>query len=270
LGKATAEGQELRRFAVTPVTNPAELALGSAPRQRDDLLLTVRFPAPFKIEADDSYVFMNLGTHYPAKVVLTRNPGFTAPITLSEADRQPRDPQGITFDRLEITDGKSEVFLPMHLPQGPRGNPIVRMYVKAETVVKDAEGREQYVLQTSVKQVVLRTQAPVFSMEVEPTTLRTSPGTRVPVRLRLGRTALVAGAAEVRLQLPEGMRGVHMDPVTVPAGQSDVEAVLNVAPDATLDLDEPLWLEASTRRGDNGYTVFYRVPVELEIAASVR
>lgn len=270
VGKSTSDGQELRRVATVPVTNPAQLSLGSATREREDLLVTVRYPVPFKVEADDSYVFMNLGTHYPAKVVLTRNPGFTAPIILSAADRQPRDPQGITFDRLEVADGKSEVFLPMHLPQGPRGNPIVRMHVKAEAVVKDAEGQEHYVLQTSVKQVVLRTQAPVFSMEVEPATLRTRPGTRVPVRLKLGRTATAAGAAEVRLQLPEGVRGITMGPVTVPAGQSEVEAFLNVAADATPDLNEPLWLEASTKRGDNGYTVFYRVPVELEIVATKR
>ena len=270
VGKGMAEGQELRRLASLPVTNPAQLSRGSAPRQREDLLVTVRYPVPFKIEADDSYVFMNLGTHYPAKVTLTRNPGFTAPITLSAADRQPRDPQGITFDRMEVADGKGVVFLPMHLPQGPRGNPIVRMHVKAEAVVKDGDGHEHYLLQTSVKQVVLRTQAPVFSMEVEPATLRTRPGTRVPVRLKLGRTATAAGAAEVRLQLPDGMRGISMEPVTVPAGQSEVDAFVNVAADATLDLEEPLWLEASTKRGDNGYIVFYRVPVELEIAAPKR
>ncbi|MCC2672203.1 MAG: hypothetical protein K0Q72_4675, partial [Armatimonadetes bacterium] len=270
LGKGEADGKAIERRALAPVTNAAELAVASAPKYADDLLLTVTMPPPFRIEADDSYVFMNLGTLYPAKVKIIRSPGFTGPITLSIADRQPRDPQGITFDPITISDQATEVSIPMRLPQGPRGNPIVRMHVKGEGMIRDAEGRERHVVQTSVKQVVLRTQAPVFSMEAEPSVLRAVPGTRVPVRFRLGRTAVVPAAAEVRLRLPEGTRGISMDPVTIPAGQSEIEAVLTVAADAVLGAEDQLWLEGSTKRSDNGYTVFFRTPVELDLRAPAR
>ena len=270
VGKSEANGQALERAAMAPVTNSAEPALASAPRYADDVLLTVKMPPPFTLEADDSYVFMNLGTLYPAKVKIIRSPGFTGPVTLSIADRQPRDPQGITFDPIVVSDQATEVSIPMRLPQGPRGNPIVRMHVKGEGMFRDAAGREWHVVQTSVKQVVLRTQAPVFSMEAEPSVLRATAGTRVPVRFRLGRTGVVSAAAEVRLSLPAGMRGITMEPVTVAAGQSEVEAVLTVAPDAVLGADDQLWFEASTKRSDNGYTVFFRTPVEFDLRTATR
>ncbi len=265
VARGTLAGGGATRTASIPVTNPAEVALGSAPRYRDDLLLTVRYPTPFKIEADDSYVFMNLGTLYPAKVTVSREPGFTAPLTFNAADRQPRDPQGITFAPIVVTDQKNEIFFPMRLPQGPRGNPIVRMYVKAEAVVKDAEGREWHLLQTSPKQVVLRTQAPVFSLDVEPAVIRAKPGTPVSVRFRLGRTASVPGEAEIRLSAPGEMRGVTLNTVRVKTGTSETEGLLRIAPGATLGPDNRLWFEASTKRSDTGHTVFFRVPVELDL-----
>lgn len=265
VARGVLEDREATRAASVPVANPAEVALGSAPRYRNDLLLTVRYPIPFKIEADDSYVFMNLGTLYPAKVTVTREPGFTAPLAFSAADRQPRDPQGITFAPMVVAGQEKEVFFPMRLPQGPRGNPIVRMYVKAEAVVKDAEGREWHLLQTSPKQVVLRTQAPVFSLDVEPAVVRAKPGTQVPLRFRLGRTASVPGNAEIRLSLPGGMQGFTLDEVPVKAGTSEAEGLLRIAPGATLGTDNRLWFEATTKRGDNGHTVFFRVPVELDL-----
>ncbi|MGV3719269.1 MAG: hypothetical protein ACO1SX_00035, partial [Actinomycetota bacterium] len=233
IGTASGAAGQMVRAAAMPNSTAPETALGAAAQTVDDLLLTIRFPAPFTIEADDSYVFMNLGTLYPAKVKITRSPGFTGPITISMADRQPRDPQGITFHSTVITDPQqTEVFIPMHLPQGPRGNPIVRTHVKAEAVVKDETGREWRVMQTSQKQVVLRTQAPVFSLEVEPAVLRAPAGARVPVRFKLGRTGVVSGPAEIRLAAAEGMQGVSMEPVVVPAGQSEAEGVLVLAPDA--------------------------------------
>lgn len=265
---ATASGGagQLVRSAAMPNATAPEAAMGAAPQTVDDLLLTIRFPSPFTIEADDSYVFMNLGTVYPAKVRITRAPGFTGPITVSMADRQPRDPQGITFHPTVVTDPmKTEIFVPMHLPQGPRGNPIVRTHVKAEAVVKDATGREWHVMQTSQKQVVLRTQAPVFSLEVEPAVLRAPAGARIPVRFKLGRTAVVGGAAEIRLTPSAGIRGVTMEPVTVPAGQSEAEGTLALAADAALDGEDHLSFEATTRRGDNSYAVFFRAEAELDL-----
>jgi len=266
---ASGEAGQIVRSTAMPNAAAPELAFGAAPQTVDDLLLTVRFPAPFTIEADDSYVFMNLGTIYPAKVKITRAPGFTGPITVSMADRQPRDPQGITFQPTVVTDPqKSEIFVPMQLPQGPRGNPISRTHLKAEAVVKDEAGREWHVMQTSQKQVVLRTQAPVFSLELEPAVVRASAGTRVPIRFKLGRTGVVAAAAEIRLAVPEGMRGISMEPVTVSAGQSEAEGYLLLAADAILEADTPLTFEATTRRGDNGYTVFFRADAELDLRAA--
>lgn len=265
VARTTTPAGELVRTAAVAVANAAEHAFGAAPRTVDDLLLTVRYKPPFTVEADDSYVFMNLGTVYPARVKITREPGFTGPITLSMADRQPRDPYGITFDTITVTDSREEVFIPMRLPQGPRGNPIVRTYIKAEAVVKDASGVERHVVLTSPKQVVIRTQAPVFSLEAETQVVRATPGSQVPVRFRLGRTAAVPADAEIRLLRPEGMQGVSMAPLSVGAGQSEAQGMLQLAPGATLGEESHLWFEAVTKRSDNGYTVFFRVPVELDL-----
>src|SRR5205085_10429144 len=128
----------------------------------------VWFPAPFKFDADDSYLFLNLGSIHQAKVFIERDPGFTAPIRLSVADRLPRNPYGIHFEPTVVTDLGKEAFIPMVLPQGPRGNEISRTHVKAEAIVKDAEGREWHVLQTAKKNTVCRCQAPLLSLSVQP------------------------------------------------------------------------------------------------------
>jgi hypothetical protein len=137
-------------------------------------------------------------------------------------------------------------------------------------VVKDADGREWHVVQTSVKQVVLRTQAPVFSLTAEPPVVRTAPGTRATVRFKLGRTAVVPAPVEVRLYMAEGMRGVSMEPLILAVGQSEGEAVLRIAADADLGADNHLWFEATTRRSDSGHTVFFRAPVELELSGQTK
>jgi hypothetical protein len=268
-GKALLGGAETTRLARAPVANPAETALGSAPRWLEDVLLTVRFPAPFKIEADDSYLFLNLGSLYPARITVTREPGFTEPLLFTMADRQPRHPYGVTFPPMTVTGTATEVFFPMRLPQGPRGNEIVRVYVKAETAVKDREGREWRLLQTSPKQVVSRTVAPVLSLSVEPDALRAKPGSAVPIRFRVGRTAMAAGAAEIRLQPAPGVTGISLDPVQVPAGGSEAGGTLRVAQGANLGRASDLWFEITSRR-DNGQAVFYQARLVFDLRPSPR
>ncbi len=263
-GKALIDGAEITRAALAPVANPAEPALNSAPRSVEDLLLTLRYPAPFRIEADDSYLFLNLGSMHPAAVFVTRQPGFTEPILLTMADRQPRDPYGITFPPLSVAGQDRKVFFPMRLPQGPRGNQIVRVYIKAETVVRDTNGREWHLLQTSPKQVVSRTTAPVLSLSVEPDALRASRGSIVPLHFLVGRTPATRGPAEVRLLADPGVRGVRLDPVTVAAGEQAGTGNLHVAPDADFGRISELRFEV-TSRCDNGQTVFYQARLQFDL-----
>lgn len=264
VGQAMLGTAEATRTAAAPVLVPADTTLDSAPRLVEDLLLTVKYPAPFLIEADDSYLFLNLGTLYPCKIFVTRQPGFTEPLRFSAADRQPRDPFGITFPPITVTSLEKTVLFPMRLPQGPRGNEIVRAHVKAETVVKDKDGKEWHLLQTSVKQVVTRTVAPVLSLAVEPDAMRAKPGSKVPLQFHLGRTAGVGGPAEIRLLADKGMSGIALDPVSVPAGQSDATGSLRVAPDADLGRASELWFEVTSTR-DNGQTVFYQARLVFDL-----
>jgi hypothetical protein len=267
--RADAGGSELVRVAAAPAANPAEPSLNAAPRSFDDLLLTVRYPAPFKIEADDSYLFLNLGSIHPAKIYVTREAGFEGPIAFSMADRQPRNPYGITFERVVWAGSEKEVFVPMHLPQGPRGNEVVRCYVKAEAVVRDRDGREWHLLQTSPKQVVSRVIAPLLSLEVEPDAVRVSPGTDVAVRFRLGRTAESRGEAQVRLIASPGVRGVSMERVHVPAGASEATGVLRLGADAASEVRE-LWFEVTSRRSSGGQVLFYRAPLVFDLVPARR
>lgn len=261
---AAIDGTPVTRPVAVSASNPAEPALGAPPRTVEELLVTLRFPTPFKIEADDSYHFLNLGTLYPARIVVTRDPGFAAPLLFSMADRQPRNPYGIAFEPMWVRGLEKEVFFPMRLPQGPRGNEIVRVYTRAEAVTRDTTGREVHLLQTSVKQVVSRTQAPILSLAVEPEVLRAAPGTSPKIIFRLGRTGAAAGAAEVRLVAPGGLRGVRMDPVTISAGEAEGSGTLVLGPDVDPEQAGTLWFEVTSRR-DNGYTVFYRARLDLDL-----
>ncbi len=260
-----ANGDEtLRREAVFAVVNPADWAQGAAPRTRGDLLVTVTAPAPFEFDADDSYLFLNLGSIHPARVFIKRQPGFTAPMRISMADRQPRDPYGITYTPIEVPDGKSEAFIPMYLPQGPRGNEITRTHVRAEAVIRDAAGREVHFLRTAPKNVVARTQAPVMSLSAITEVVRGYPGSSVDVTFRLGRTAATKEQAEIQLVDVSGATGLKFAPVQIPAGQTDATGRLEIASDAALGLRPELWFEARSRR-DNGQTVFFRTRVELDL-----
>ncbi len=265
VGVAAIGDGEARRGVRAPVANPADWgAIGSAPRFVDPVLVTVKFPSPFEIEADDYYHFLNLGTIVPAKVFVKRKPGFTAPIHLSMADRQPRNPYGVTFEPLTVTTQESTVFIPMRLPQGPRGNEIIRAHVKGEALTRDARGREWHISVTSVKNTVARTQAPVLSLAVEPEVLRVRRSESVAVRFVLGRTATSQGPAEIRAEPGAGMQGVTMDPVRVPPGSSEGEGMLRVAPDGAPGKDSTVWFEVTSRR-ENGQVLFYRAKAELDL-----
>ncbi|MBM3457297.1 MAG: hypothetical protein FJX77_02005 [Armatimonadetes bacterium] len=264
VGRAELPAGEAVRTARAPVANPAEAALGSSARFAEDVLVTVRFPTPFQVEADDYYLFLNLGMIHQAKIFLKRQPGFTAPIHLTMADRQPRNPYGVRFEPRTITAQDPVVTIPMHLPQGPRGNEIVRVHVKGEAVVQDARGREWHVLHTSQKNTVSRTQAPVLSLAVEPEVVRARRGGEIPVRFSLGRTAASRGAAEIRLEMGPGMRGVSMAPVAVPAGMSEATGMLRLDTQADGGSEHALWFEVTSTR-DTGQTIFYRVKAELDL-----
>jgi hypothetical protein len=264
VGHATVDGADLARSATAPVGNPAELTLNSAPREVEELLLTVRYPTQFTIVADDSYLFLNLGSIHPAKINIQRQPGFTAPLHFSMADRQPRNPFGIEFRPVTVTGSEAAAYVPMVLPQGPRGNEIARCYVKAEAVVKDADGREWHLLQTSSKNVVSRTIAPLLSLVVEPDAMRVEPGAAVPLRFHLGRTAESMDAAEVRLLPALGVRGITFDPATVAPGATEAEGMLRVDANAAMGQETELWFEVTSKRS-TGQTLFYRARLEFDL-----
>jgi hypothetical protein len=264
IATGTVGEQSVRQTVPCRAANPAEPAVQSCPVQRDTLLLTVRFPSPFKLESDDYYNFVNLGCIFPSKQFIDRSAGFTAPIRLSAADRQPRNPYGVRFEPMTVTDLGREILFPMYLPQGPRGNEIIRIHVKGEAVTHDARGREWHVLVTSAKNVVCRTQAPILSLVAEPDVLRQKPGTEVQVRFRLGRTPQSTGAAEIRLESGEGMRGVSMDPVTVPAGATEAVGTVRIAADADGGRTNLIGFQVFSKR-DTGLTIFYRTQTELDL-----
>jgi hypothetical protein len=228
-GKATLEGKVVTWPATVAAASRAAAdgaGLGSAglPARMDDetVLLGVGLVAPFKVKGSYDLRLAARGTVFRKHYTIERN-GFTGPLEVRLADRQARHLQGVTGPVLTIPPGVSEFDYPVTLPPWMLIGRTSRSCVMLTGVVEEA-GVRHIVSSTSTAQndqIIAVVETGRLGVEVERSSWVATPGSQLEVPVRIRRGKGLNGPATIRLLVPEHVRGVTVDPLTIPEGQQN-------------------------------------------------
>lgn len=213
-GTATIDGKVVTRMATLSGSNAAP--------DRDDVLLAVAMPTPFKLSGvsfQTSYAAR--GTTHRRRFVIDWG-DYQGSLNLSLADRQIRHLQGVRSDPMTVANGTPEVFYPIQIPTWLEMNRTGRMVVMAVGEVRDEDGNVHKVSFSSGAvndQIIILTAPCPMSVSVHPESVRAVSGRSADVRVSISRGVLPRQPVRVELQLPRHFVGVAASAVEIPADQ---------------------------------------------------
>ncbi|MCH8830024.1 MAG: hypothetical protein IID45_10655, partial [Planctomycetes bacterium] len=235
-------------------------------RRVDHLQLTVRHKPLFRLYCSEAYLYAYRGSVFMYPMEIERLNGFNGPITLQVGDRQNRDLDGIEMFEVTTSPGKSEILLPIYLPETMHINvqSQSQLYCQAYATFVDAHGKKQSVLVLSEKRNMLRTLPPVVKLNAVDERITGKPGETIRCRLKLQRTTNFSGAMTVRLMPSKQMAGIVAAEVRIPAGKTDAVMTLRLPPRLNSRASLPLTFRAMGKLTD-GTTIITSAKVELRI-----
>ena len=266
VGRGEQAGGELRRPALAPyIGAPAGLPT-VGPRGLDTFLVSVTHPPLFAVETDDTFTYSPKGTVYPARLKISRQPGFNGEVRVRIADRQIRELDGFDAEERSYSSGVTDAIYPVSLPETmDLSRPSSRVYVLGTAIIQGKDGRRHGLLAVSPKQIVIKSQPALLALSADRPVVEARRGTGMSVTLTLHRTPKCTEAADLRLELPQGARGITMMPVRIAAGEKTAVVHLNLAPDAVVPDDSRLRIGA--RCTLNGYPVEAFAHFEVDLLA---
>ena len=197
------------------------------PSVSDRFAVFVTEPAPFTVVLAETSVTLPRYQHADIPLILTRRPGFDAPITFTARGGQLADKN----------EGRTRVYaeFPQVTAKDLRVNGAVHSRILANigktrievlaTTVHD--GRRITLIRTFELEI-----RPAFLIAAEPPTpVKGEPGTAVKVRLSADRVKSFTGPVTVALTSPTGLE--LPETVVIPAGQTGVEIEVKIQADAT-------------------------------------
>eukprot|EP00913_Durusdinium_trenchii_P023416 g21994.t1 len=194
-------------------------AAAASATDRSDLFLTVRHKPVFRLYCSEAYLYAHRGSVFMYPMEIERLDGFDGKITLQIGDRQNRDLDGIQMFEVATPPGKSDVELPIYLPETMHINiqSQSQLYSQAYAIFTDKHGQQQSVLVVSEKRNMLRTLPPVVKLKSVDTSVSASPGGIAECRLKLERTSNFPGAMNVELLPTQRSRGFTAKRVRIDA-----------------------------------------------------
>ncbi len=232
IGTAEIDGAVTKRIAHAKHLGRDSEGVSIGPPTLDRLHVTVTHKPLFKFHCGEAYQYAHRGSVFPYPMEIERLDGFDGEVHIQRGDRQNRDMDGVQILDAVISPGSNEAIVPIYLPESMHINvqSQSQLYSQAYAHFTDKHGREQSVLVLSEKRNMLRTLPPVVKLNAVDEQLTTKPGGQVVCRLQLDRTTNFPGPMQLMLHdpLPDGVR---VEPVTIAAGEEDVELVLRVKPD---------------------------------------
>jgi len=225
------------------------------------LAVTVAHPPLFTIDTDEVYGFANRGTIFTQKFRIARSAGFEGELELRVADRQARYLQGATGPTILVKAGETEAIYPAFLPESMDLNRTCRIVLTGTARVRDAAGRSHAVTYTTKKQIVVRVSPAILTLSSERDVIEAASGRELSVKLCLARTRELAGPVRIEAVLPDGARGISIQPVDVPEGQDSVAVSVSREPGATLGDESWILFRATASR--SGYPVLAETTVRL-------
>lgn len=248
-----------------PLTRTATLPAPRGAPELDSLLLAVAVPTPFKIVADFDMRWAARGTYHQRRYRIERN-GFEGPIEVSLADKQARHLQGVTGGTITVPPGANEFSYGVQLPPWMETGRTCRVCVMGVGVVKDADGAQHTVSFSSVnpnEQIVAVIGPGRLSVAATPASLAVNPGQTAKVTVQVSRVRGLEGPVKLELAIPEHLRGIVADPVTLAADQSSASLTIRFSADARGPFNLPLVIRATLV--ENGQPVMAETPLSLHL-----
>ena len=241
----TAQHGESTLQRVGSVSSPR----GAAPRTT--VALAVAIPTPFKLDGQAFRTsYGERGTLSRRHYVIERN-GFQGPLTISLADRQIRHQQGVVAQPLKVAADVTEFDYAIALPTWLEMNRTSRTVVMAVGEIKDWDDSQHLVSYSSgatKDQIIILTAPSPLSVRSQRPTLRVRPSGSATVALEIARGVLQPTPVTVELLVPDHMRGITAQPVTISAKQSTAKLPVTFAAECG-PFNMPLTIRATTHRG---------------------
>ena len=202
----------------TKQTRQAILSSPTGVPARQDVLLAVAMPTPFKLDG------VEFQTSYAARGTIHRRRfridwgDYRGPLQLLLADRQIRHLQGVTGPIIEIPHGQTEVFYPLFVPTWLEMNRTSRSVVMAVGMVKDEDGVPHRVSFSSgaVKDQVIMLTAPCpLNIRAQRLSFRAIPHQSVKVPVTIARGVLKPAPVTVELLVPTHIQGLRPERLTI-------------------------------------------------------
>ena len=219
----------------------------------DSLLVAACVPTPFKVKGVYEIKYAQRGGKFVRHFTIQRN-GFEGPLRVRMADKQARHLQGVTGATIEVAAGVSEFDYPVFLPPWMEIGRTSRSVVMAIGEVADADGSRHKVSFTSLEQneqLVALVDPGQLSLEVDQRSLRETPGQSAVLSVQVGRGQGVKVPVRVELVVPDHIRGIAAEPITLSADQATGMFTIKFAAENRGPFNMPLLVRATAMKGEN-------------------
>jgi hypothetical protein len=239
-GNVKRNGQEFSR--------PVVLTARPGDGQPASIWLAVAIPTPFRFAGVFETKFMPRGSQYVRHYTIQRN-GFDGPLEARLADQQGRHLQGVSGDPVSISPTQNEFDFTVKLPSWMEIGRTSRTTLAVMGIVTDKDGSRHVVSYSSNAQndqMIALVDPGRLAITLERRTLPIKVGDRVKLGFRLQRSNGLTQPTQVEIVLPDGMRGVAAQPITIAANKQAGQLELSFTSDATGPLLAPLVIRATT------------------------
>jgi hypothetical protein len=229
------------------LTRTAQLRTARGEPGLDSVLLAVALPTPFQIKGEYIMGFAPRGTIHKRVYKIERG-GFGGPLEISLADRQARHLQGAAGPTIVVPAGVNEFTYAALLPPWMETGRTCRVCVMGVGVLQEPDGSKHEVSFSSVnqnEQLVAVVGPGRLALELGRTSVTLTPGGAVLVPLHIRRGQGLSGTVRIELILPEHIRGLSADPVTIAAGRDDTRFALRCAMRGAGPFNMPVMIRAT-------------------------
>jgi hypothetical protein len=239
-GTATIRGRVVEREArAASVTWPVPLNVPPVSRLDHDLVLAVRDQGPFVLTAGLDQATVTQGGKVEVPVTLKRNwPDFKGPVQVAalnlpapQGNRQQPQPL-FTF-----SGGTEQGRVVLNTnPNAPPGtHTVVLRGLALYAFSRPGQKQKQNVVVVQPSNAIVVTVLPkqVATVSLAPNSASVKAGRETAVMVKLNRLFDFDGPFKVELVLPPGVKGVHAEEATIPAGADEAKLVLRADADAS-------------------------------------
>jgi len=229
-------------FVVPLSLLPSSGSAGPSP----SVLLAVTLPVPFKVVADFDMRIAARGSVLRRRYKIERG-GYTGPLEVSLADRQARHLQGAHGPTLTVPADANEFEYPITLPPWMETGRTCRVCVMTVGVMRDGAVEHQvgYSAIGQNDQIVAVVETGKLGLEAEKTSILARRGQGVTVPVKVARGKGLTGPVKVELILAAHVRGVQLEPLLIPADQSQGQVAFHFASTEMGPFNQPAILRAT-------------------------